>query len=62
MVAQNKKFKTIGIFTSLLNKDTNLVGRQIEEILTKKACHVIFDKSFFLQELKENLKLFQAII
>ncbi|MAR58168.1 MAG: NAD(+) kinase [Rickettsiales bacterium] len=46
MVATMTGFKTIGIFTSLLNRDTILVGRQIEEILAKKGCRVLFDKSF----------------
>ena len=39
-------FKTICIFTSSHCENIFLVGRHIEEILTKKGCKVLYDKIF----------------
>ena len=49
-------FKTVCIFTSSYNENIFLVGRQIEEILTKKGCKVLYDKTFSNSKQNNALK------
>ena len=49
-------FKTVCIFTSSHSDNIFLVGRQIEEILTKKGCKVLYDKTFSNSKQNNALK------
>ncbi len=53
-----KKFKTIGIYSSLRSTKAFSLSNQIEEILSSKDCKVLYDNSFFLHGKEKNKKTF----